>query len=149
MESLMPPPPRRPPRCSSAIITTESIGTTDAVVVVVASESDTISYNERSATNIDGENERKNSYEVESHNTTDGEEMISRFGEPKKEAREEEEDKKEPEKGKEKEENDLNSCPKTGLSNPVYSIPKWGAAPAFPFSLEIIKDGTLVGSHDV
>lgn len=37
----------------------------------------------------------------------------------------------------------------TSFNDGVYSIPPWSAAPAFPFSLEVIKDGTLVDTLNV
>lgn len=52
-------------------------------------------------------------------------------------------------KEKEKEKSEGNSCAQTSFKEGVYTIPAWSAASAFPFSLEVIKDGTLVDTLNV
>ncbi|KAI5079242.1 hypothetical protein GOP47_0004721 [Adiantum capillus-veneris] len=37
----------------------------------------------------------------------------------------------------------------SSFNNSIYSIPSWSAAPAFPFVLEVIKDGALVDTLEV
>ncbi|MCO5554945.1 hypothetical protein L7F22_008484 [Adiantum nelumboides] len=37
----------------------------------------------------------------------------------------------------------------SSFNNSIYSIPSWSAAPAFPFTLEVIKDGALVDTLEV
>ena len=110
-----------------------------------------ISDAEKDTVNKDREENQQLSYEIKNHGNNDEIETIYEGGKHREEGTEEKAVNKEQVRGKEnvKEENALSYCPKMRFSNSVYCIPNWSATPAFPFSLEIIKDGALIGSHDV
>lgn len=129
--SLMPPPPPMPPK-ASAKPTSSSTGNASSEL---ASNSDGVPQAMESAP-------VRNSESAEIDVTVKEKEEVNLQVSGEK-------DKKKPEEILEKDKKIDGAHVPTRFNSGIYSIPPWSAAPAFPFTLEVIKDGALVETLNV
>eukprot|EP00250_Pteridium_aquilinum_P000546 c1061_g1_i1 orf=125-2422(+) len=140
--SLMPPPPPMPPKAAAKPASAASGDLEDSGIGTETPSSirDGVpSLSQATASDVGAETGGVDSAEVgEKTEKREGSLQVSQ-----------EKDKKKTEKSDEKDKRKNDAGIQTSFNSGIYSIPSWSAAPAFPFALEVIKDGALVDTLNV